>query len=155
MATITSTGIGTGLNINELVRSMVNAQAAPKTAQLDRLKASTDSSISAYGQLTSALEAFTTSLKEINTAYGLLASIPVMTSINADNSRIDLIDLQNWMRATYKDLGFLSLGGRTVLPKVGSSTYTFAEQSILGWAHQFACKNPRRGGYISGLTVPF
>ena len=85
----------------------------------------------------------------------MLASIPVMTSINADNSRIDLIDLQNWMRGTYKDLGFLSLGGKTVLPKVGSSTYTFAEQSILGWAHQFACKNPRRGGYISGLTVPF
>lgn len=77
MATITSTGIGSGLNINELVSSMVNAQAAPKTAQLDRLKASTDSSISAYGQLTSALEAFTSSLKEINTASaftGLKAS---------------------------------------------------------------------------------
>ncbi|WP_296270940.1 flagellar filament capping protein FliD [Pseudomonas sp. UBA6323] len=77
MATITSTGIGSGLKINELVSAMVDAQAAPKTAQLDRLKASTDSTISAYGQLTNALEAFTASLKEINTASaftGLKAS---------------------------------------------------------------------------------
>ncbi|MBK9968645.1 MAG: hypothetical protein IPP07_28770 [Holophagales bacterium] len=85
----------------------------------------------------------------------MLAQIPVQTSINADQSRIDLIDFQNWMRGTYKDLGFISLGGKTVLPVPNSTSYNFAEMSILGWAHQFACKNPRRGGYISGLTVPF
>ncbi len=77
MATITSTGLGTGLDINSLVSSLVSAQSAPKTAQLDRLKSSTDTSISAFGQLKSALEAFTASLKGINSASafgGLKAS---------------------------------------------------------------------------------
>ena len=85
----------------------------------------------------------------------VLAGLPIMTSINADNTRVDLIDFTNWKRGSYKDLGFASLGGKTVLPKPNSTGYDYAEMSILNWAHQFACKNPRRGGYISGLTVPF
>lgn len=84
-----------------------------------------------------------------------LASLPVMTSINADQSRIDLIDLQNWMRATYKDLSFLKLAGSTVLPVPNSTSYDATEMSVLAWSQQFVCKNPRRAGYISGLTVPF
>ena len=79
----------------------------------------------------------------------------LMTSTNADQSRIDLIDLQNWMRGTYKDLSFLKLGGSTVLPVPNSTSYDATEISYLAWSQQFACKNPRRGGYISGLTVPF
>ena len=85
----------------------------------------------------------------------MLAAVPVMTSINADQRRIDLIDLQNWMRGTYKDLSFLKLGGSTVLPVPNSTSYDATEISYLAWSQQFACKNPRRGGYISGLTVPF
>ena len=85
----------------------------------------------------------------------MLAAVPVMTSINADQTRLDLLDLQNWMRSTYKDLGFLSLGGKTVLPVPNSASYNATEMSVLAWSQQFACKNPRRGGYISGLVAPF
>lgn len=68
MPTITTNGLGSNLDINTLVSTLVQAQSAPKTAQLDRLKSSTDSSISAFGQLTSALEAFSTSLQSLNSA---------------------------------------------------------------------------------------
>ena len=85
----------------------------------------------------------------------VLATIPVHTNINADQTRLDLIDLQNWFRGTYKDLGFLKLGGSTVLPVPNSTSYDASEISYLAWSQQFACKNPRRGGYISGLVLPY
>ena len=85
----------------------------------------------------------------------ILASVPVHTSINADQTRIDLIDLKNWFRGTYKDLGFLKLGGSTVLPVPNSTSYDASEISYLAWSQQFACKNPRRGGFISGLVLPY
>ena len=85
----------------------------------------------------------------------ILASVPVKTSINANNSRLDLIDLQNWQRGTYKELGFLKLGGATVLPVPNSTSYDSTEMSILAWSQQFGIKNPRRGGYIYSLRVPY
>jgi hypothetical protein len=85
----------------------------------------------------------------------ILASVPVHTSINADQTRLDLIDLKNWFRGTYKDLGFLKLGGSTVLPVPNSTSYDAAEISYLAWSQQFACKNPRRGGYIPSLVLPY
>lgn len=85
----------------------------------------------------------------------MLASIPVHTSINADQGRLDLIDFQNWFRGTYKDLGFLKLGGSTVLPVPNATSYDASEISYLAWSQQFACKNPRRGGYISDLVLPY
>ncbi|MBD9398219.1 flagellar filament capping protein FliD [Pseudomonas sp. PDM11] len=93
MATITSTGLGTGLNINELVSSLVSAQSAPKTAQLDRLKSTTNSSISAYGKLKSALETFSTSLKELNSAsafsgFKASSSNEAIATVTASNSAV-------------------------------------------------------------------
>jgi hypothetical protein len=85
----------------------------------------------------------------------VLASVPVHTSINADQGRLDLIDFQNWFRGTYKDLGFLKLGGSTVLPVPNATSYDASEISYLAWSQQFACKNPRRGGFISDLVLPY
>lgn len=81
------------------------------------------------------------------------ADIPIVTSINADPSRVDLIDGKNWLRVVYKDFGWLKLGGSTVLPVPNSTgSYNATEISYMTCAHQFAIKNPRRGMYISGLT---
>ena len=60
------TGIGSGLDINSLVGALVNADAAPKTAQLDRLEKATTTKVSALGQFRSALSTFQTALEKLN-----------------------------------------------------------------------------------------
>lgn len=60
------TGIGSGMDINGMVKALVNAEAAPKTAQLDRLEKSTTAKVSALGQFRSALSTFQTALGKLN-----------------------------------------------------------------------------------------
>lgn len=60
------TGIGSGLDINSIVRSMVQAETAPKAAQLQRLDKSTESTFSALGKLQGAVSTFQTALKDLN-----------------------------------------------------------------------------------------
>lgn len=73
MATITSNGLNTGLNINSIVKSLVDAQSAPKVAQLDRLQKQTSSRISGVGQLQSVLEAFQKTMKDLTSAKAFSA----------------------------------------------------------------------------------
>lgn len=61
-----STGINSGLPISDLVTAMVDAEKAPKQAQLDRLEKSTTTKFSALGELSSALNAFQTAMKDLN-----------------------------------------------------------------------------------------
>lgn len=60
------TGIGSGMDINGMVKALVNAEAAPKTLQLDRLEKSTTSKVSALGQFKSALSTFQEALGKLN-----------------------------------------------------------------------------------------
>ena len=59
---LTSAGIGSGLDINQLVTDLVSAEAAPKTALLDKKEATITARISAYGLLKSALSELKSSL---------------------------------------------------------------------------------------------
>jgi flagellar hook-associated protein 2 len=59
-------GIGSGLDINSIVKALVNAESAPKTAQLNRLERSTTSTFSGLGQFRSALSEFQSTLKDLN-----------------------------------------------------------------------------------------
>lgn len=63
-----TTGINSGLPIGDLVTAMVDAERAPKTAQLDRLSKSTETKFSALGTLSGALNTFQTAMKDLNTA---------------------------------------------------------------------------------------
>lgn len=60
------TGIGSGLDIKGLVNSMVQAETAPKAAQLQRQEKTTEAKFSALGKLQSALSNFQSSMKELN-----------------------------------------------------------------------------------------
>lgn len=61
-------GIGSGMDINGMVKALVGAEAAPKTLQLDRLEKSTTSKVSALGQFKSALSSFQEALGKLNDA---------------------------------------------------------------------------------------
>ncbi|SDR88353.1 flagellar hook-associated protein 2 [Halopseudomonas xinjiangensis] len=62
------TGIGSGLDIQGMVAALVNAEAAPKTAQLNRLEKATTTKFSALGQFRSALSDFQKTVKDLNSA---------------------------------------------------------------------------------------
>lgn len=60
------TGIGSGMKIDDMVGAMVQAEKAPKEAQLKRLESATTTKISALGTLRTSLSAFQTALKDLN-----------------------------------------------------------------------------------------
>src|SRR5271168_5331298 len=55
-ALITSTGIGSGLDISAIVSSLTTAYGAAQTTQLTNQQNTLDSQVSAYGTFTSALD---------------------------------------------------------------------------------------------------
>lgn len=60
------TGLGSGIDINSIVGAMVNAEKAPKEAQLARLEKASTTKFSALGELKGALSAFQTAMKDLN-----------------------------------------------------------------------------------------
>ncbi len=75
MAGISAGGIGSGLDITGLVRQLVDAERAPVLGRLQKQEAKADSRISAYGNLTVALDAFKNSLTALKSASGLNARV--------------------------------------------------------------------------------
>lgn len=60
------TGIGSGIDIDSIVKSMVAAERAPKESQLANLEKKTTTQITAIGALKSAISEFQTALGELN-----------------------------------------------------------------------------------------
>lgn len=77
------TGIGSGIDIDSIVKAMVNAERAPKELQLNRLEQATTSRISALGTLRSVAG-------EFNTAVMGLTSLSAFqrTSVSSSNSSV-------------------------------------------------------------------
>lgn len=73
MATITSTGIGSGLDIEGLIAKLINAEKAPTTARLDLSQARTQAELSALGSFKSALASLQTALDGLKSGGGIAA----------------------------------------------------------------------------------
>ncbi len=67
MASITSAGIGSGIDINKLVSQLVDAQKQPQVQRLDVKEAELQSRLSAFGTLKGALATLQTSLASLKT----------------------------------------------------------------------------------------
>ena len=50
-----------------------------------------------------------------------MAGVPIKSSINANQARIDFLDLSHWGRAVMQDIDFYDVGGQTVFPIYGAS----------------------------------
>ena len=50
-----------------------------------------------------------------------MSGVPIKSSINADQTRVDFLDLSHWGRAVMKDIDFFEIGGQTVFPIYGAS----------------------------------
>lgn len=71
MASITSAGIGSGLNVTELVGQLVAAERAPAENRLNAMETSTKAQISAFGSIKAALSGVESALKKLDGAGGL------------------------------------------------------------------------------------
>jgi len=66
MGLITSSGIGSGIDVESIIRALLDAERAPKESSLSRNEHRVDSTLSALGQLTSALSTLNDALEELN-----------------------------------------------------------------------------------------
>jgi hypothetical protein len=84
-----------------------------------------------------------------------MSGIPFKSSINADQTRIDFLDMSHWGRAVMKDIDYYEVGGQTIFPIYGASggiaaAYVF----YFDTGFQVWNDSPRSGSYISTLARP-
>jgi flagellar hook-associated protein 2 len=68
MASSTVSGIGSGIDTQSIVTALVNAEKAPKQAQIDKQTASTSTTLSGISMIKSALDTYRAAIAKLNTA---------------------------------------------------------------------------------------
>lgn len=97
MASITSSGIGSGLDIANLVQQLVAAERQPRELRIARLEARAQSQLSAFGSLKSALSAFNDQLQKMSTLDTLLAR----KASSADEALVTVVVDETALPANY------------------------------------------------------
>lgn len=111
------TGIGSGIDINSIVGAMVNAERAPKEAQLARLEKSTTTKFSALGQLKGALSEFQTALKTLSD-FSLFEK---RTASSSDAKVLTVAATKNALPGTYRvEVERLATASKVASAAVGS-----------------------------------
>ena len=84
-----------------------------------------------------------------------MAGVPIKSSINANQTRVDFLDLSHWGRAVMQDVDFYDVGGQTVFPIYGASG-GIAAAYIFYFVTGFQVWNesPRSGAFINNLAIP-
>jgi hypothetical protein len=84
-----------------------------------------------------------------------MSGIPIKTSINADQTKIDFLDLAHWGRAVMKDIDYYEVNGNTVFPIYGASGGLAASYIFyFDTAFQIWDDSPRSGAFIYTLSRP-
>jgi flagellar hook-associated protein 2 len=83
MATLTASGIGSGLDINGLLEQIVAAERTPTEKRLNIKEAQIQAKLSAYGTMQGAISSFQASLGKIKTPSGFLTN-----SVNVSNKDV-------------------------------------------------------------------
>ncbi len=123
MATISSPGIGSGLDVTSLVNGLVSAEIDPQTALLDAREEDIDTDISAFGEVLSSLSSVSASLVNLQTMSDF--SQRLATSSDDDvltataSSTADIADYEvqvvNTARAQTNTTVFLGATGDTAI----------------------------------------
>jgi hypothetical protein len=84
-----------------------------------------------------------------------MSGVPIKSSVNADQTRVDFLDLSHWGRAVMKDIDFFEIGGQTVFPIYGASGGLAASYIFyFDTGFQVWDDSPRSGAYIDALARP-
>jgi len=97
----------------------------------------------------------TDNLDLLFTGKKTMAGVPIKASVNADQTRVDFLDLSHWGRAVLKDIDFYEVGGNTVFPIYGASGGLAASYIFyFDTAFQVWNDSPRSGAFIDTLGRP-
>jgi len=91
-------GLGSGIDINSIVGALVNAEKAPKEAQLARLEKASTTKFSALGQLKGALSEFQTAMKDLNS----LALFEKRTATSSNTSALTATASKTALAGSYQ-----------------------------------------------------
>ena len=136
MTSITSTGLGSGLDIKTLVSSLVSAEQTPATKRLDTQEAKLTTQISSYGNIKSAMSTFQsslTALTNLNTFQKLtatssdIATVTATASSNADpasyNLEVKQLAKSQTLATSALPFATSTVGTGTLTIKFGTTTY--------------------------------
>ncbi len=84
-----------------------------------------------------------------------MSGVPIKSSISADQTRVDFLDLSHWGRAVMKDIDYFEVGDQTVFPIYGTSGgLSAAFIFYFDTGFQVFSDSPSSGAFIDGLARP-
>jgi flagellar hook-associated protein 2 len=121
-ALITSTGIGSGLDISAIVTSLTNAYGAAQTNELSSEQTTLNAQVSAFGTFSSALDTLQATLSSIDNpsalaAYSATVADKTIASATTDSKAVPgqySLEVQNLATAATLTSAPLASGGTTV-----------------------------------------
>lgn len=123
-------GIGSGIDIDSIVKALVDAEKAPKTQQLDRLEKTTTSRFSALGTLKGSLSGLQTAIQNLNkpslfeTRTASSSSSGVLGASASSTAAAGKYSIQVQQLATGSKVGLKSV------PATGSPTFNSGKLTI-------------------------
>jgi flagellar hook-associated protein 2 len=126
---ITSTGIGSGLNIGAIVSSLTTAFGAAQTTQLTNAQTSLDSQVSAYGTFTSALDTLKLALPALEDPSQLAAFAATVADKNIASATTSSSAVAGSYSLLVNNLATAAVATSSPLPStgaVGTGTLTIA-----------------------------
>ncbi|HEX3603745.1 MAG TPA: flagellar filament capping protein FliD [Steroidobacteraceae bacterium] len=126
---ITSTGIGSGLNIGAIVSSLTTAFGAAQTTQLTNAQTSLDSQVSAYGTFTAALDTLKLALPALEDPSQLAAFAATVADKNIASATTGSSAVAGSYSLLVNNLATAAVATSAPLPStgaVGTGTLTIA-----------------------------
>lgn len=131
------TGIGSGIDIDSIVKALVDSERAPKEAQLTRLEKATTSRISALGSFRSVVSELSTTLQSLNKLSAFQkqtvssSSSSVLTAAASGDVPVGKFSLQVQQLASSSKVALQSVtGGSAATFNSGSLTISAGTSSI-------------------------
>lgn len=131
MGLITSAGVGSGIDIERIIQVLIDAERAPKEASLRRNEQRVESTLSAIGQLSSALSTLDEALNSLNS----IADFRISSAISSDEDVLTAVTNEETSSGSFEiDVTKLAQGSRLeslantftdVTDTVGQGTLTF------------------------------
>jgi flagellar hook-associated protein 2 len=153
MVSITSSGLGSGMDINGLVTKLVEAEKAPAVTRLDKAEAKIQARISAYGSFKSALSAVRDSLAVLGKAQtfqkvsATSSDSTVLTAsagVNADAGKyrmeVQRLAQNHALSSKSYDSASAVVGSGTLTIKFGTTQYDAGTDTYEGFT-----QNPDKG----------
>jgi flagellar hook-associated protein 2 len=129
---ISSLGVGSGLDLESLVQQLLEAERGPQTQRLDAREESLQEEISAIGQVKSKLSEFNDALEELQQEGNLSGREPTIVNPSEDNDVLSANPTNAALPGTYEiAVTQLAKGSRIETADASNGGFTSTEDSVL------------------------